>query len=108
RLFHPAGDGGGGLAAELLVEDRARQRIHGIEAPLPARVRRDGADPLQPWRQPAVPLQVGPCRLRVEATPVPGHVSAAPRRPPSPARPPSSASRPAALRRTSSPAGGPR
>src|SRR3546814_18348074 len=41
-------DGGGRLAAELLVEERAGERIDRVERPAPARVRVDRAAPLHP------------------------------------------------------------
>src|SRR3546814_7427884 len=44
-LLDAADDGRGRLAAELLVEDRAGERIDRVERPAPARVRVDRADP---------------------------------------------------------------
>src|SRR3546814_2126872 len=94
-LLDAADDGGGRLAAELLVEDRAGERIDRVERPAPARVRVDRADPLHPLAELAIaPGQVRECLLRVEAAPVSWHRAiSAGRRRPRPATPRSAASR---------------
>src|SRR3546814_7111244 len=88
-------DGRGRLAAELLVEDRAGERIDRVERPAPARVRVDRADPLHPLAELAIaPGQVRECLLRVEAAPVSWHRAiSAGRRRPRPATPRSAARR---------------
>src|SRR5690606_9053546 len=74
RRLHAPDDGRGGLAAELLEQDRARQRIDRVEPGTPARLRSDHADALHPRTQPTVaPLQVVPGRRRVETPGVTRH-----------------------------------
>jgi len=71
RGLDPADDGRGGLAAELLKQDRARQRIDRIEALAPTRIARNRAafervDFLHPRTELAVALaQVRVSRLCV-------------------------------------------
>src|SRR3546814_1363845 len=59
-LLDAADDGRGRLAAELLVEDRAGERIDRVERPAPARVRVDRADPLHPLAE----LEIGRAHVR--------------------------------------------
>src|SRR5690606_28646137 len=67
RSLHALDDGRGGLAAELLEQDRPRQRIDRVERGTPARLWFDRADALHPRTQPTVvPLPVVPGRCRVE------------------------------------------
>src|SRR5690606_25909472 len=74
RRLHAPDDGRGRLAAELLEQDRARQRIDRIEAGTPARLRFDHADALHPCTQaPVAPLQVVPGGHRVETPRVSRH-----------------------------------
>ena len=48
RCFHPPDDGRCGLAGQLLVEDRAGQRIDGIKTAAPLFLRRDRPDAFDP------------------------------------------------------------
>src|SRR5690606_3370545 len=66
-------DGGRGLAAELLVEDRPGQRIDRVEALAPARIGFDHPDPLHPRGELAIALrQVGMGCPGIETARVPG------------------------------------
>ena len=75
RGFDAADDRRRGLAAELLVEDRARQRIDRIERLAPARIGLDRAELLHPCAELAVALaEVGEGGIGVESAGVARHV----------------------------------
>src|SRR5690606_7389499 len=74
RRLDPADDGRRGLAAELLVHDRAGERIHRVEALAPARIGPDRPQAAHPGAQLAVALlQIRERGSGIEAARVSGH-----------------------------------